>query len=270
MTAKLFTISFDSQPYTFTGEGWFNATQAASRFGKEPYMWLRQRETVEYIAALAEINGNSDFVEEFNKIIELSSTSSLSQSKLLALVKKTGFVRTKAGSPETGGGTWLNPKLAVVFARWLDVRFAIWCDLQIDKILRASYAPPDIMQLLLTNTASEWELRFPACFYHALAKMTGTKYQGHNHGTPALFGNITLKWVYSEIMPPDVLAEVKTRKKDSEKIHQWLSIGGAKSLDQQITKIQTIAETSTDFKDFEGRCYQASAKAKGQLRLVYP
>lgn len=29
------------------------------------------------------------------------------------------------------GGTLLHPKLAVFFARWLDVRFAVWCDLMI-------------------------------------------------------------------------------------------------------------------------------------------
>jgi len=26
------------------------------------------------------------------------------------------------------GGTWLHPKLAVNYARWLDVDFSIWCD----------------------------------------------------------------------------------------------------------------------------------------------
>lgn len=35
----------------------------------------------------------------------------------------------------SGGGSWAHPKLAVFFARWLDVRFAVWCDMQIDDIL---------------------------------------------------------------------------------------------------------------------------------------
>jgi len=30
----------------------------------------------------------------------------------------------------------MHPKLGVAFARWLDVRFSIWCDMQIDNILR--------------------------------------------------------------------------------------------------------------------------------------
>ncbi|HDS1582158.1 TPA: KilA-N domain-containing protein [Stenotrophomonas maltophilia] len=35
-----------------------------------------------------------------------------------------------------GGGTWFHPKLAVHFARWLSTEFAVWCDLQIDELLR--------------------------------------------------------------------------------------------------------------------------------------
>jgi len=35
-------------------------------------------------------------------------------------------------------GTYLHPKLAVFFARWLDVRFAVWCDLMIDNILHGN------------------------------------------------------------------------------------------------------------------------------------
>jgi len=36
------------------------------------------------------------------------------------------------------GGTFCHPKLAVFFARWLDVRFAVWCDLMIDNILQGN------------------------------------------------------------------------------------------------------------------------------------
>ncbi|OAM32416.1 hypothetical protein A7P96_02000 [Eikenella sp. NML03-A-027] len=35
-------------------------------------------------------------------------------------------------------GTWLHPKLAVHFARWLDPKFAVWCDEQIEQILSGS------------------------------------------------------------------------------------------------------------------------------------
>jgi hypothetical protein len=43
-----------------------------------------------------------------------------------------------------------HPKLAVVFARWLDVQFSVWCDLQIDKLLRGE-APAVSPALLITE-----------------------------------------------------------------------------------------------------------------------
>lgn len=36
------------------------------------------------------------------------------------------------------GGTWAHPKLAVSFARWLDVRFSVWCDAVIEDILKGA------------------------------------------------------------------------------------------------------------------------------------
>lgn len=45
------------------------------------------------------------------------------------------LIKTKRGKT---GGTWMHPKLAVVFARWLSVDFAIWCDEQIDGIIHGT------------------------------------------------------------------------------------------------------------------------------------
>lgn len=132
--SNVLKIDFSGQAYSFTDAGWFNATEAAKRFGKEPFDWLNQRDTVAYVCALAKRQSNSDFVQELKEINNLDGKSAVSRARLLALVKKTGFVRTRAGAPETGGGTWLHPKLAVIFARWLDIDFAIWCDEQIDSI----------------------------------------------------------------------------------------------------------------------------------------
>ena len=133
---QLTTVDYNGYPITFREDGWFNATAAALRFSKRPTQWLRMRETAEYLSALADSKGNCDFLEQFSKIKDLDGESSKSQNQLLVLVKKTGYVITKSGSPESGGGTWLHPKLAVRFAQWLDVRFAIWCDEQIDTLIR--------------------------------------------------------------------------------------------------------------------------------------
>ena len=40
---------------TFTGDGWFNATEIAERFGKRIDHWLSNQETKDYIVAFAQI-----------------------------------------------------------------------------------------------------------------------------------------------------------------------------------------------------------------------
>jgi hypothetical protein len=105
-TAAVYAADYDGMAASFTGDAWFNATTAAKHFGKRLDNWLKSPETKAYIEALAEMLNSLDSRE---------------------------FVRTQEGR---NGGTWLHPKLAVVFARWCDSRFAVWCDLQIDHILR--------------------------------------------------------------------------------------------------------------------------------------
>lgn len=75
-------------------------------------------------------------------------------------------------------GTWCHPKLAVFFARWLDVRFAVWCDLMIDNILRGNIQTTVVVP---TEEAVDVE---------ALSKMSGVSvniprsaFQGHNGRT---------------------------------------------------------------------------------------
>jgi hypothetical protein len=272
MTA-LMKFDFDGKSHSFDGQGWFNATEAAKRFGKEPFDWLSQLDTVEYACIFVEVRDfNSDFVREFIKIKELKSASYRSRQLLVRLIKKTGLVKTKIGSPETGGGTWIHPDLAVLFARWLDMRFSVWCDQRIKEIIRTQSAPTaiqNLMQLLLKSSASEWELRFPDEYYKALARITGTTYTGHNGGTPAVFGQITLNWVYGVILPRDVLSELKRRRDGSAKMHQWLTDGGEQALDQQIAAVTTLAKSAVDYKDFLSRCTQVFNR-QGQVMIVYP
>jgi hypothetical protein len=97
---------YQGQPVRFKSDGWINATDVAKRFGKKPAEWLRLPDTAKYMDALA---------RHLN----------VGESHLL-------ISSTKGRS----GGTWLHPKLAVVFARWLDLEFAVWADLHIDALLR--------------------------------------------------------------------------------------------------------------------------------------
>ena len=106
----LSTYVYNSQSIDvpFTPEAFFNATVAAKPFGKRPADWLKTDETQAYIQAIT----------------------------IKIVIEDNQLVRVVSGAPETGGGTWLHPKLGMAFARWLDPFFALWCDEQIENILR--------------------------------------------------------------------------------------------------------------------------------------
>lgn len=115
---------YEQHEILFTEDGWFNATDVARRFGKRPIDWLRLPDTVRYLDALC----------------------------LKYKVRKSHFCRAKRG--QYGGGTWFHPKLGVPFARWLDVDFSIWCDEQIDQLLRGTHKHYDWKRLRHEATAS--------------------------------------------------------------------------------------------------------------------
>ncbi|MFC0710718.1 KilA-N domain-containing protein [Azorhizophilus paspali] len=141
--SNVIPLHYQGHQIRFNTDGWLHATEISARFGREPYEWLRLPDTVGYLVALARALGaetKTGIFEELNKINGLDSSKASTQAKILRLSKATGLVKTRAGAPETGGGTWLHPKLAVAFARWLNVDFAVWCDLQIDALLHGGGA----------------------------------------------------------------------------------------------------------------------------------
>ncbi len=112
-------VSFGNFPVSFQDNGYLNATVVASHFNRRVGNYLKSERTQEYISALAE---------------KLSVTPKRA-------TKDNQIVIIKQGGTEQG--TWLHPKLAVDFARWLDPKFAVWCDEQIEQILSGSliYSP---------------------------------------------------------------------------------------------------------------------------------
>lgn len=99
--SKIIKADFDGSVVTLNSDGWINATAIADANGKRVDHWLANKETKEYI-------------EKLN-------------------TRNYGYlIQAKRGR---NGGTWLHPKLAVMFARWISVDFAIWCDEQIDEII---------------------------------------------------------------------------------------------------------------------------------------
>lgn len=86
----------------FREDGYISVTKVIQQFpGKRIANFMRLDSTEEYLAVLKQYLGSESLVV------------------------------TKRGGRKGEAGTWYHPKLAVFFARWLDVRFAVWCDLMI-------------------------------------------------------------------------------------------------------------------------------------------
>lgn len=95
---------YNGMSFKFREDGYFNVTHAAKHFGKEVKDFNRLPSTLEYIAALS--NGTN--------------------------IPPLELVQSKAGRY---GGTWAHPKVAVFFARWLDAKFSVFCDMVIDDLM---------------------------------------------------------------------------------------------------------------------------------------
>jgi hypothetical protein len=117
MSTRIVPFDYDGQPVRFNGDGWLHATEIAERFGKKSAHWLELDSTKEYI----------------RKLSERMAESNVGKSDITLVITRRG--NSKAS------GTWLHPKLAVKFARWLSVDFEIWCDEQIDALLRGDGKP---------------------------------------------------------------------------------------------------------------------------------
>ena len=125
------SFQFGNIPVSFRDDGYLNATMIASHFGKLPKDYLKSEQTQQYISTLAE---------------KLSVRRKI-------LTKENQVVIVKRGGIEQG--TWLHPKLAVHFARWLDPKFAVWCDEQIEQILSGSLTPRKALPSGLTHEQQE-------------------------------------------------------------------------------------------------------------------
>ncbi|NYH08171.1 KilA-N domain-containing protein [Pseudomonas moraviensis] len=116
MKDRIIPFDYQGQAVTFNADGWINSTVAAARFGKVPNDWLRLGSTEEYI----------------KKLTSRMAESNTGKSRITLVTTRRGNTANR--------GTWLHPKLAVKFARWLSVDFEIWCDEQIDALVRGDQA----------------------------------------------------------------------------------------------------------------------------------
>ncbi|HJH06820.1 KilA-N domain-containing protein [Fusobacterium ulcerans] len=84
-----------------------NATSMCKAFEKQPSDWLKIKSTQEY-------------VEELERSENLPN----------------GLVEVVQGGISQNQGTWIHEKLILDLARWLNVKFRVWCDEQIATLLR--------------------------------------------------------------------------------------------------------------------------------------
>ncbi|MCC8367095.1 KilA-N domain-containing protein [Xenorhabdus sp. PB61.4] len=246
---KIIPMEYDKQLFPFNNDCWVNATFAAQHFGKRTLDWLRLDSTKEY-------------AKEIGEEIDIEAINSKGEiSHLLVEVRKGRH-----------GGTWIHPELVIEFARWLSPKFARACDRHIKNMLMAqnlTLTEEQVIGLLTYQEATTWEKRFQEPYYQALSKMTGLPYFGHVGGSPALFGQITAKWVYGIALPDYVYEAAKESARDSkDKIHQYLKDDALDAVAAQMTAITHIAKSCVDYKDFEARC-TAAFNVKGQMKLIY-
>lgn len=98
-------LSYEGNNIEINDKGMWNATQMAKPFGKSLKDWLRTESTKRYISAMSE------------RLNLLSSD----------------LVNVTHGND---GGTWIHEKLVIKLAQWLDVDFEIWCNTQIETLMR--------------------------------------------------------------------------------------------------------------------------------------
>jgi len=120
---EIITKVFNKQDFFFdkmeNGELYLNATKTARSFNKDVRTWRRSKQTIEYIDSMTDVQN-------------------LHTEKLIKVIA--------GGNNKKAQGTWIHKKLIIVFARWLNSDFAVWCDLQIEEILKGGSTPKDNFQ----------------------------------------------------------------------------------------------------------------------------
>ena len=102
-----------------SSDGFINGTAMCVAHSKDIAQWFRTKETFELFEALA-----SNLELEINPVdLQDSDVSKLSASKYSEIF--VSLIFSKRGSPESGGGTWLHPDLAIQLAQWCSPAFAI-------------------------------------------------------------------------------------------------------------------------------------------------
>jgi len=100
-------------------DGFINGTAMCVAYDKRLVDWLRSQDALDLFVAVAKDLG----VEVKGENSHLSYVSSLSATKYAEIFP--GLILVKRGSPDSGGGSWLHPDLAIQLAQWCNKSFAL-------------------------------------------------------------------------------------------------------------------------------------------------
>ena len=95
-------------------DGFINATAMAVAHGKEIKEWFSNRSTIDLVEALA-----------LYLMLEIKEGISPDSGIVKVSAAYPSLIVGKRGAPESGGGTWIHPDLAVQLAQWCNPAFAI-------------------------------------------------------------------------------------------------------------------------------------------------
>lgn len=124
------TTAFSQATLTFRADGYFNLTSAAKAFGKRLDNFWGNAETTAYMLEVAVSEKLIPLIGGITPRVPAFGTKPYQELKASLVDTQRGHF----SKPTTG--TWAHPKLAMFFARWLDAKFALWCDAVIEDILK--------------------------------------------------------------------------------------------------------------------------------------
>lgn len=113
---KVFDVSFDGLAYT-------NATEQYQMYEKshQAFAYYRDNTLVPYAEKLIELG-------------KITTQGNLASPNNQPVTVNDLIIIRRGGNPKYQG-TWLHPKLAIEFGRWLNLEFGIWCNEVIEDFL---------------------------------------------------------------------------------------------------------------------------------------
>jgi hypothetical protein len=162
---NLITATYQDRPILFTEAGWFNATEVAAPYGRRPTDWLSLDSTKEYLSVLSEIIRSEE----------------------------SSLLKVKRGGRGKSDATWFCPDLAVPFARWLDVRFGVWCDQQIKQLLTSQHPAFDWKR---SRHAAASTNKVMAAVLQQIRERQGKDTAAHHYSNEARLVNFALTGVF--------------------------------------------------------------------------